>query len=281
MPEDTAIIEIIPSKGWRFPAVRELWTYRELFYFLTWRDIKVRYKQTALGVVWVILQPLAMMIVFTLFFGKLAKIPSEGLPYPVFAYAALLPWQLFSRAIVESSGSLVADQRLITRVYFPRMIVPTATVLAAMVDFFVASILLVGLMLWYGIGPSIHAVWLPVFIGLMLITALGIGLWLSALNVQYRDVRYAVPFLSQFLLFLTPVVYPSSMVPDQWRILFSLNPMAGVVEGFRWSLLGAGTPPGLPLAVSAAISLALFLGGALFFRRLERSFADVVGSGGR
>ena len=272
---------IQPTTGWRFLDLGELWAYRELIYFLTWRDVKIRYKQTALGFLWVLIQPLAMMVVFTLFFGKLAKIPSEGVPYPIFAFAALLPWQLFSRSLSDSSNSLVADQRLITRVYFPRIIVPTASTFAAMADFAVASALLVGLMAWYGIVPSINVLFLPAFLLLMLVTSLGIGLWLAALNLEFRDVRYMLPFLSQILLFLTPVVYPSSLVPDRWRLVYGLNPMAGVVEGFRWALLGVGPGPSPLLMASATMATALFLGGIVFFRWRERTFVDVVGSGGR
>ena len=222
-----------------------------------------------------------MMVVFTLFFGRLAKIPSEGVPYALFAYTALLPWQLFSRTISESTNSLVTDQRLITRVYFPRIIVPMATILAATADFAIASVLLVPLMIFYGVTPGVEVLFLPLFVLLMVVTALGVGFWLSALNVEYRDVMYAVPFLNQFWLFLTPVVYPSSVVPEQWRILYGLNPMAGVVEGFRWALLGAGEGPSPLIAVSALVSIFLFVSGIIWFRRRERTFVDAVGSGGR
>lgn len=275
------IFVIRPTKGWRFLDLRELWMYRELIYFLTWRDIKVRYKQTAIGVTWAVLQPLAMMVVFTLFFGRLAKVPSEGVPYPLFAYAALLPWQLFSRTISESTNSLITDQRLITRVYFPRIIVPLATTLAAMVDFAIAAVLLVALMLIYGVTPAVTLIWLPFFVVLMLVTALGVGFWLSALNVEYRDVMYVVPFLNQFWLFLSPVVYPSSLVPEQWRLLYGLNPMTGVIEGIRWSLLGVGEGPSPMLAVSILIALSLFVSGIAWFRYRERTFVDALGSGGR
>jgi len=273
-------IVIKPQKGWRLLDVRELWAYRELIYFLTWRDIKVRYKQTAIGVAWAILQPLAMMVVFTLFFGKLAKVPSEGVPYPLFAYAALLPWQLFSRTISESTNSLITDQRLITRVYFPRIIVPLATTLAAIVDFVVATGLLVVLMIFYGIAPGATFIWFPFFVVLMLVTALGAGFWLSALNVEYRDVMYLVPFLNQIWLFLTPVVYPSSLVPEKWRVFYGLNPMTGVVEGFRWTLLGVGEGPSPMLAVSILVAVLLLVSGIIWFRRRERTFIDVIGSGG-
>jgi len=272
---------IRPTAGWKFLDVRELWTYRELVYFLTWRDIKVRYKQTAIGVAWALLQPLAMMAVFTLFFGRLARVPSDGVPYPLFAYVGLLPWQLFSRTIAESTNSLITDQRLITRVYFPRIIVPIAATLAALVDFAVSAVLLVGFLAFYRITPGPAVIWLPLLILLMLVTALGIGFWLSALNVEFRDVAYAVPFLNQLWLFVTPVVYPSSVVPAPWRALYGLNPMAGVVEGFRWALLGTGQGPSPMLAASAGVALALFLTGIVWFRRRERTFVDSIGSGGR
>jgi lipopolysaccharide transport system permease protein len=227
---------IEPPKGWASIGLRELWDYRELLYFLTWRDVKVRYKQTALGAAWAIIQPLFMMLVFSLFFGRLAKIPSDGIPYPIFTFCALLPWQLFAHALTESSNSLVANERLITKVYFPRLVVPIAAVLGGLVDFAVAFGILLVMMLYYGIVPTWAIVTLPGFILLAVMTALGVGLWLSALNVKYRDVRYTINFLIQFWLFATPVAYPSSLVPEKWRALYGLNPMAGVVEGFRWAL---------------------------------------------
>jgi lipopolysaccharide transport system permease protein len=222
-----------------------------------------------------------MMVIFTVFFGRLAKIPSEGIPYPLFAYAALLPWQLFSRTITESTNSLVADQRLITRVYFPRIIVPISTTIAAVVDFVIAAGLLLVLMLIYGVVPGAAVVWLPAFVLLMIVTALGVGFWLSALNVEYRDVAYTIPFLNQFWFFLTPVVYPSSLVPERWQVLYGLNPMVGVVEGFRWALLGVGKGPSPMLAVSILIALVLFISGIIWFQRREQSFVDALGSGGR
>lgn len=280
-PEDIPVFTIRPTRGWRSLDLQELWAYRELIYFLTLRDIKVRYKQTAIGVVWAVLQPLAMMVVFTIFFGKLAKMPSDGIPYPLFAFTALLPWYLFSRGITESTNSLVTDQRLITRVYFPRIIVPTATILAALVDFGVSSIMLMILMFIYGVTPGIAILWIPLFVLLMLVTALGVGFWLSAINVEYRDVMYIIPFLNQFWLFVTPVVYPSSLVPEKWQIIYGLNPMVGVVEGFRWALLGSGEAPGPMIGVSAAVAVTLFLSGIVWFRRRERTFVDALGSGGR
>lgn len=272
---------ITPAKGWDMISFRDLWEYRELVYFLTLRDIKVRYKQTVLGVAWAVLQPLGMMAVFTIFFGKLAGIPSEGVPYPVFVYSALLPWQLFSRAIGEAANSLVGGQQLITRVYFPRTIIPLSTVLAGLVEFGVSIVILIGLMLYYGILPT-AAIWtLPLFFLLMLMTALAVGLWLSALNVEYRDVRYVLPFLSQMWLFITPVIYSSSLLPEKWLIIYGLNPMAGVVEGFRWALLGVGPGPSPLLAVSTGVAVFLFFTGLMFFRNREKTFADVLGSGGR
>jgi lipopolysaccharide transport system permease protein len=275
------VFNIRPTRGLQFLDLRELWEYRELIYFLTWRDIKVRYKQTAVGVGWAVLQPLALMLVFTLFFGRLAKMPSEGVPYPLFAYTALLSWQLFSRTISESTNSLVTDQRLVTRVYFPRIIVPLAVTLAAIVDFIIATGLLVILMIYYGAIPGATVIWLPLFVLLMLVTSLGVGFWLSALNVEYRDVMYTIPFINQLWLFLTPVVYPSSLVPEKWRVLYGLNPMTGVVEGFRWTLLGVGEGPGAMIAVSTLIAIFLFLSGIVWFRYRERTFVDALGSGGR
>lgn len=256
--------------------LKDLWDYRELLYFLVWRDIKVRYKQTALGAAWAVLQPVLTMLVFTIFFGRLAKVPSDGIPYPVFTYAALLPWQFFLYALTESSNSLVGSQNLITKVYFPRLIVPLASVLAGLVDFAISFCVLLGLMVFYGITPTRAVVWLPAFLLFAIATALSAGLWLSALNVKYRDVRYTIPFLAQFWLFATPVAYPSSLVPEPWRHWYGLNPMAGVVEGFRWALLGKSTGPGLLLWVSLAAVLLMLTGGMYYFRRMESTFADIV-----
>lgn len=267
---------IRPSHGWVSLRFKELVEYRELLYFLTWRDIKVRYKQTVLGVAWAILQPFLTMVVFSVFFGRLARIPSDGLPYPVFAYCALLPWQLFAHALTESSNSLVANERLITKVYFPRLLVPLSAVLSGLVDFAMSFVVLLGMMFYYHIVPTRAAITLPLFVLLAIATSLAVGLWLSALNVAYRDVRYTIPFLTNFWLFVTPVVYPSSLVPVRWRALYGLNPMAGVVEGFRWSLLGKAEGPGPLLAVSVAIVVLLLMGGLYYFRRMERTFADVV-----
>ena len=267
---------IEPAKGWASIGLREIWEYRELLYFLIWRDVKVRYKQTALGAAWAIIQPFFMMVVFSLFFGKLAGVPSDGLPYPVFAFCALLPWQLFAHALTESSNSLVANERLITKVYFPRLVVPIAAVLGGLVDFAIAFVILLLMMIYFGIVPGWQIVTLPGFILLAVMTALSVGLWLSALNVKYRDVRYTMNFLIQFWLFATPVAYPSSIIPAQWRWLYGLNPMAGVVEGFRWALLGKTEPPGALLAVSIAVVILLLVGGLYYFRKMEQEFADVV-----
>ncbi len=267
---------IRPSKGWIPLRLGELWEYRELLFFLIWRDVKVRYKQTALGAAWAILQPFFTMVVFSIFFGHLAKIPSDGIPYPVFAYCALLPWQLFAHSLTESSNSLVGNQNLITKVYFPRLVIPLASVLGGLVDFAVAFLVLLGIMAFYGIRPTAAVMFLPFFLGLALVTALGVGLWLSALNVKYRDVKYTIPFLTQFWLFVTPVAYPASLVPAAWRTLYGLNPMVGVVEGFRWALLGKEQGPGVLLAISGTVAFLLLIGGLFYFRRMEKTFADVV-----
>ncbi len=272
--EPVLILE--PSTGFLSLKLRDLWEYRELLYFLVWRDVKVRYKQTALGAAWAVLQPVMTMLVFSVFFGRLAKVPSDGIPYPVFAFTALLPWQLFAYALSESGNSLVSNQNLITKVYFPRLVIPIAAVLAGLVDFAIAFVVLLGLMLYYGIIPTRAVVLLPLFLLLAVATALSVGLWLSALNVKYRDVRYTLPFLMQFWLFATPVAYPASLVPERWRALYGLNPMAGVVEGFRWALLGTSHAPGPLLWVSVAVVIALLVGGLQYFRQTERTFADIV-----
>ena len=267
---------ITPSNRWIPLHLSELWEYRELLYFLVWRDIKVRYKQTALGAAWAVMQPLFMMLVFSLFFGRLAKVPSDGIPYPVFAFCALIPWQLFANALTESSNSLVGNQNLITKVYFPRLVIPIAAVLSGLVDFLIAFMILIGMMLYFGIVPGWPILVLPGFIALAVLTALAVGLWLSALNVQYRDVRYTMSFLVQFWLFATPVAYPSSLIPETWRALYGLNPMAGVVEGFRWALLDKTSPPGAMLWVSVFVVTILLTGGLYYFRRMEQQFADIV-----
>lgn len=269
-------LRIAPSKGWVSLKLGELWDYRELLYFLIWRDIKVRYKQTALGAAWAIIQPFFTMVVFSLFFGKLAKMPSDDIPYPLFSFAALVPWTFFVNGLTQSSNSLVGSANLITKVYFPRLIIPIASVFSGIVDFVLAFVVLVCMMLYYGITPTLNVLWLPLFLLLALVASLGIGLWLSALNVEYRDVRYVVPFIAQFWLFVTPIAYPSSLLPEPWRTLYGLNPMVGVVEGFRWALLGTRTAPGLIIAVSSTAALVGMVSGAFYFRRMEKTFADIV-----
>jgi lipopolysaccharide transport system permease protein len=270
-----ARIVIEPAHGWISLRLRDLWEYRELLYFLFWRDLKVRYRQTVLGAAWAIIQPLSAMVVFSIFFGKLAKIPSDNIPYPIFSYAALLPWNLFASGMGRASTSLVSGASLITKVYFPRLIVPISATLAGLVDFAIAFVILLGMMAFYGIWPTAAAIWLVSFLLLALAVALGIGLWLSALNVQYRDIQYLVPFLAQFWLFATPVAYPSSLLSEPWRTLYGLNPMVGVVEGFRWALVG-GPPPGPMLGLSVVVAVLVLVSGAYYFRRVERTFADVV-----
>ncbi|MGC8761708.1 MAG: ABC transporter permease [Bryobacteraceae bacterium] len=273
---DVPVMVIEPSRGWVGLKLRELWEYRELVYFLVWRDVKVRYKQTVLGALWAIIQPLFSMLVFTVVFGRLAKIPSDGIPYPLFSYAALLPWNYFAQGLSSSSDSLVGSANLIKKVYFPRLAIPVAAVCGGVVDFLIAFCVLLLMMAYFGVWPTGNVVWLPLFLLLALVTALGVGLWLSALNVQYRDVKYTVPFLVQFWMYATPIVYPSSLLPEPWKTVYGLNPMAGVVEGFRWALLGVKTPPGPMLWVSVAAAVALLVSGAFFFRRMEKTFADVV-----
>lgn len=267
---------IQPSRGWTSLGLGELWDYRELLYFLTWRDIKVRYKQTAFGAAWAVIQPFFTMVVFSLFFGRLARMPSDGVPYPIFSYAALVPWTFFVGGLTQSAGSLVGSANLLKKVYFPRLAMPLATVLSEAVDFAIAFVVLLGMMLYFGITPTANIVWLPLLILLAVVTALGVGLWLSALNVQFRDVRYVVPFLTQFWMFATPIAYPSSLLDARWRAVYALNPMVGVVEGFRWALLGTNSAPGPMILASSAASLAILVGGAFYFRRMEKSFADLV-----
>ena len=269
-------LHIAPSKGWVSLKLKELWEYRELLYFLTWRDLKVRYKQTALGAAWAIIQPFFTMVVFSLFFGRLAKVPSDGVPYPIFSFTALVPWTFFANGLTQSSNSLVGSANLITKVYFPRLAIPISSVLSGIVDFVLAFAVLLAMMLYYGIIPTVNVLWLPLFLLLALIASLGVGLWLSALNVEYRDVRYVVPFITQFWLFITPIAYPSSLLPEPWRTLYGLNPMVGVVEGFRWALLGTKTAPGPLIAVSSTAALVILVTGAFYFRRMEKTFADIV-----
>lgn len=273
---DASILRIRPSRGWRHLNLQELWEYRELLYFLSWRDIKVRYKQTALGAAWAIIQPFMTMVVFSLFFGKLAKMPSDGIPYPLFAFAALVPWTFFANGLAQSSNSLVQNSSMLQKIYFPRLIMPISTIVSGAVDFVVAFVVLILMMGYYGIAPTANIVWIPFLLLLEVVAALGIGLWLSALNVRFRDVRYVVPFLTQFWLFATPIAYPSSLLAEPWRTVYGVNPMVGVVEGFRWALLGTETAPGPMVVVSALASLALLTTGLYYFRRMEKTFADTV-----
>jgi len=273
---NTPILTIEPSKGWVSIRFRELLDYRELLYFLVWRDLKVRYRQTALGAAWAVLQPLLTMIVFTIFFGRLAGVPSDGLPYPIFAYTALLPWQLFAHALTQSGNSLVTNQQLITKIYFPRLIIPISSVLSGVVDFAIAFVVLAGLLIYYGILPTTAIFTLPLLVLFTIAAALSVGLWLSALNVHYRDVRYAIPFLTQIWMFATPIAYSSSLLPRPWRDLYGLNPMVGVVEAFRWALLGKTGGIGPSVFISGFVVMILLIGGLYYFQRMEKTFADIV-----
>jgi lipopolysaccharide transport system permease protein len=265
-----------PTHGWLSLRLGELWHYRELLYFLTWRDIKIRYKQTALGVAWAVLQPLITMVICSVIFGQLAKLPSDGIPYPVFSYAALLPWGLFSGALQRAGTSLVINSNLITKVYFPRLVIPISAVAAGLVDFMISFIVLLGLMLYYKITPTWMILTIPFFVLLAVLTALAVSLWLSALNVQYRDVQYMIPFLIQAWMYTSPVAYSAGLIPTgSWRIIYGLNPLAGVIQGFRWALLG-GNPPDVLMAISVIIVLVMLVTGLYYFRRMEKTFADVV-----
>jgi len=277
MPEPTTIY-IKPTTGFAALNLRDLWQYRELVVFIIWRDIMVRYKQTALGAAWAIIQPVMNMLVFTFLFDRIAKVPIDGnIPYPLFAFAALLPWGLFSTALNTASRSLTANHNMISKTYFPRLVLPIASVLSGLVDFAIAFVILIGMMIYFGVAPTAHIWWaLPAFLLLAIITALGVSLWLAALNVQYRDIGYALPFLTQFWLFATPVAYSSSVVTGKWQWLYSLNPMAGVVNGFRWALLGIGTGPSPELWLSVGIALAVLVSGLVYFRNMERTFADTI-----
>jgi lipopolysaccharide transport system permease protein len=270
------IMRITPPTRWWILPLGELWDFRELVYFFVWRDIKIRYKQTAIGAAWAVLQPLLTMLIFSLFFGRLAHIPSEGLPYPIFYYSALLPWMYFAAALQNATNTIVENQRVITKVYFPRLALPLASVLSGLVDFGVSFVMFVVLMVYYGIRPTPAILWFPAFILLAVLTALGVGLWLSALNALYRDVRYVLPFLVQFWLFASPVAYPASLVPQKWRWLYGLNPMAGVIEGVRWSLTGKTSPPGRLIFVSTAAVLVFLATGLAYFQKVETTVADVV-----
>jgi lipopolysaccharide transport system permease protein len=275
MKQDSAIV-IQPGGGLFHLELKSIWQYRELLYFLIWRDVKVRYKQTAIGAGWAIFQPLITMMIFTVIFGTFAKIPSDGLPYPIFAFAALLPWNYFAQAIGRSSVSLVGSANLISKVYFPRLIIPLSAAVAPLVDFAVAFVILLAMMAWFGIAPTWGVLAMPLFLLLAFATAVAVGLWLSALDVRYRDVGYTIPFVVQIWMYLSPVAYPVSLMPESWRLLYSLNPMAGVIEGFRWALLGKGNPDFGVMTASTVMVMALLLGGIVYFRQMERTFADVV-----
>jgi lipopolysaccharide transport system permease protein len=271
------VIHIEASKGWVSLRLHELWAHRELLYFLTWRDVKVRYKQTVLGAAWAIIQPFVTMVIFSLFFGRLAKMPSDGIPYPIFSFAALVPWNFFSSGLNQASNSLVGSARMIQKIYFPRLMMPVGAVVGGVIDFALAFAVLLGMMLYYGVIPTARIFSLPLFLLLAIITCLGASFWLSAMNVQFRDVRYAVPFISQVWLFATPVAYPSSLIENPWwRMLYALNPMVGVVEGFRWALLNTDTSPGSVILTSVLAALVLFISGIYYFRYMEKTFADVV-----
>jgi lipopolysaccharide transport system permease protein len=277
-PPDRREVAIIrPARAWEMPNFQEMWAYRELLFILALRDIKVRYKQSAIGILWAVVQPVMSMVVFTLLFGRLAKIPSDGLPYAVFTFVALVPWQLFQRALTQASLSMVNLNSMMSKIYFPRLFAPLASILSGIVDFLIAFAVLLVLMAWFAVYPGIHILFLPVFVLLALLTALAVSLWLSALNVNYRDVGYALPFLAQLWMFVTPVVYPVSLVPAEWRWLVMLNPMAGVIEGFRWSLLGRAAPPDLVLVgISALAMVALLIGGLFYFNHTQMTYADRV-----
>ncbi len=270
-------IYIKPSKGLAALNLRDLWVYRELVYFMVWRDVKVKYKQTLLGMAWAVIQPVMTMLVFTFLFGKVAKLPTDGIPYPVFSFTALLPWGLFTTALNQGSRSLVAHNNMVTKIYFPRLILPLASVLSGVVDFAIAFVILIGLMLYYQVTPAWHLLWtLPLLLVMTVVTALGVALWLSAVNVKYRDVNQALPFLTQFWLFATPVAYSASVISAKWQLVYSLNPMAGVVNGFRWALLGSGNGPDLSFWVSALISVVILISGLFYFRSMEKTFADTI-----
>jgi len=274
---DPTTIYIKPTTGLAALNLRDLWVYRELVFFMIWRTLKVRYKQTLLGATWAVIQPLMTMIVFNFIFGNVAKVPTDNIPYPIFSFTALLPWGLFTTALNQASRSLTANQNMVTKIYFPRLVLPISSVLAGLVDFAIAFVILIGLMFYYQVTPAWNVLWtLPFFLLLSIITAMGVSLWLSAINVQYRDVNYALPFLTQFWLFITPVAYSASVISEKWQLVYSLNPMAGVVNGFRWALLGAGTGPDLALWVSIGISLVILVSGLFYFRNMERTFADRI-----
>ena len=271
-----SVTVVKPSVGWAPIQFRDLWEYRELLYFLTWKEIKVRYKQTVLGAAWAVIQPFFTMVVFSVVFGRLADIPSDGIPYPVFSFAALVPWAFFAHSLTFSSNSLIANANIIKKIYLPRLMLPTANTLSGGVDFFLAFIVLLGIMAYFSVWPDAKVFWLPLLLLLALITSLGVGLWLSAMNVQFRDIRHSLTFLVQLWLFATPIAYPSTLLSEPWRTVLGINPMAGVVEGFRWALLGTDTQPGPMIAVSSLVAVVILVSGAFYFRRMEKNFADVV-----
>jgi lipopolysaccharide transport system permease protein len=269
-------IIIKPSRGWVNLQLKEVWEYRELLYFLAWRDIKVRYKQTVLGAAWAILQPFLTMVIFSIFFGGLAGVPSDDIPYPIFSYAALVPWMFFANGLTKSTQSLVSGANMVKKIYFPRLLMPMSSVFSGLVDFVLAFVVLLAMMLYFNIIPTMAIIWLPLLLLLGLVTSLGVGMWLTAMNVQFRDIRYVMPFIVQAWMFATPIAYPSSLLDEPWRTLYALNPMVGVVEGFRWALLGVDTQPGPMILVSSVVAIGLLVSGAFYFRRMEKSFADVV-----
>lgn len=273
---EVPVVRIAPSAHWPLPNLRELWESRELVYFLVWRDIKVRYKQTVLGAAWAIIQPLFNLLLFSVFFGRLAKMPSDGLPYPLFSYTALVPWTFFAQGLTQASNSLVGNPDLVKKVYFPRLAMPLARVLACLLDFCFAFLSLLAMIIYYKVELTLRVAWLPMFVLLALVTSLGVSLWFSAMNVLFRDVQYVMPFLVQAWLFATPVVYPSSLLSEPWRTLYGINPMVGVVEGFRWALLGSHTAPGPMVIVSSLVALAMLVSGLFYFRRMERTFVDIL-----
>jgi lipopolysaccharide transport system permease protein len=281
---ETPELVIHPTRGWSALNLKDLWIYRELAYFLVWRDLKVRYKQTLLGASWAIIQPFMSMVVFSFIFGKVAKLGSEGIPYPIFTYSGLLPWGLFAKALNDASGSLVRSSGMITKIYFPRLVLPMASVLSGVVDFAISFLVLIGIIIYYSLVPnstytftfSWALLTLPLFLLLAVVTGIGIALWLSALNVQYRDIGHGIPFLTQMWLFITPVAYSASNISPKWQLVYSLNPMAGVVNGFRWAVLGIGSFPGMTLLVSSVIAIFMLVGGLFYFRRMERTFADMI-----
>ncbi len=279
---EPATIVLRPSRGWTALNLRDLWIYRELVYFMTWRDLKVRYKQTLLGVSWAVLNPFLQMVIFSIIFGQLAKISSDGLPYPLFSFTALLPWTLFANALSNASRSLVSHQNMVTKIYFPRLVLPLASVVAGVVDFALAFLVLIGMMIYYNVTGVTHLplnwamLTLPLFLLLALVTALGAALWLSALYVKYRDVNYIIPFLAEVWKYLSPVVYSTTLIPEKWQIIYALNPMVGVVNGFRWALLGTSTPPDIRLVTSVVVALFLLISGLFYFRNMEKTFADTI-----